>query len=146
MRAAMLAVVVAGCARAGAGASGSASASASADAQAHADAHAHADVQADADADAIDGIVEGAIGRGEAKGAYRYSELGYILLGEIVARASGEKLDAFVKRRIFDPLAMTSTAFVPSAELAARSAPTEARDGVMLAGRVHDPRAALLGG
>lgn len=41
--------------------------------------------------------------------SYRYSNSGYVLLGLIVERASGESLPQFLKTRIFDPLHMTHT-------------------------------------
>ena len=44
-----------------------------------------------------------------AGSAYRYSNSGYVLLGIIVARASGMPLPEFMRRRIFDPLGMTAT-------------------------------------
>jgi uncharacterized protein YbbC (DUF1343 family) len=47
---------------------------------------------------------------------------------------------------LFAPLGMADTAFLPSAEQHSRAAPTERRDGEMLVGTVHDPRAAALGG
>ena len=40
---------------------------------------------------------------------YRYSNSGYVLLGLVVERASGEGLAAFLKQRIFDPLGMAHT-------------------------------------
>ena len=40
---------------------------------------------------------------------YRYSNSGYVLLGMIVARASGIPLPAFLRTRIFTPLAMNAT-------------------------------------
>jgi len=40
---------------------------------------------------------------------YRYSNSGYVLLGMIVARASGMPLPAFLRTRIFTPLAMNAT-------------------------------------
>jgi uncharacterized protein YbbC (DUF1343 family) len=77
---------------------------------------------------------------------YLYSDLGYILLGELVATVAGQPFDAFAEREIFAPLGMRDTAFRPRPELAARAASTEMRDGRWLAGEVHDPRAQLLGG
>src|SRR5262249_44458439 len=71
---------------------------------------------------------------------------GYIVLGEIIERISGERLDAFARKELFDPLGLRSTTFLPSPELAALAAPTEPRDGHFLQGTVHDPRAHLLGG
>ena len=41
-----------------------------------------------------------------------YSNSGYVLLKEIVARASGESFAAFAERRLFEPLGMTSSAYV----------------------------------
>lgn len=75
--------------------------------------------------------------------AYKYSDLGFILLGAIVSRVSGERLDAFAARRVFAPLGLKDTAFLPHAS--PRVAPT-CRDGVMLEATVHDPRASLLSG
>ena len=56
-----------------------------------------------------------------------YSDLGFITLGEIVRRVSGEPLDRFVQRRVFQPLGMRETTFNPISTLAARAAPTEKR-------------------
>lgn len=75
---------------------------------------------------------------------FRYSDINYILLGEIVRRASGEPLDAFARRTIFEPLGMRDTVFRPleNGIPLARIAPTE--DG--LRGVVHDPTARRMGG
>ncbi len=59
---------------------------------------------------------------------------------------SGQSLNDFAKQNIFEPLAMKDSGYLPSVENRPRIAPTEARDGEMLRGIVHDPRAALLGG
>ena len=75
-----------------------------------------------------------------------YSDVGFELLGAIVERVSGRSLDRFVTDEVFAPLGMTETTFLPRADLASRAAATEPRDGRMLIGEVHDPRAALLGG
>lgn len=40
---------------------------------------------------------------------YLYSNTGYVLLGSIVEKASGEEFIAFCNKRIFGPFAMTST-------------------------------------
>jgi len=42
----------------------------------------------------------------QAGGEYRYSNSGYVLLGMIVARASGMTLPEFLRARIFEPLGM----------------------------------------
>jgi CubicO group peptidase (beta-lactamase class C family) len=75
-----------------------------------------------------------------------YSDLGFITLGEVVRRVSGEPLDEFAHRRIFRPLRMRHTTFNPSARLRKWAAPTTERNGVFLQGEVHDPNAAVTGG
>src|SRR2546428_982689 len=44
---------------------------------------------------------------------FRYSDINFELLGEIVHRVSGEPLDVFCKKEIFDPLGMSDTDFRP---------------------------------
>jgi beta-N-acetylhexosaminidase len=77
-----------------------------------------------------------------------YSDLGIFLLGQILERVAGESLDAFATRRIFEPLGMTETLYLPGPALRARIAPTE-RDpwrGRLLQGEVDDENAFALGG
>ncbi len=80
------------------------------------------------------------------RGQELYSDLGYILLGELVERVAGLPFAAFCRDRIFVPLGMHDTGFRPGAALRARAAPTELRGDVWLTGVVHDPRAAALEG
>jgi uncharacterized protein YbbC (DUF1343 family) len=75
-----------------------------------------------------------------------YSDIGFILLGEVVRRVSGQDLAAFSSAAIFAPLGMRETGFLPGDALKLRAAPTEQRDGVFMQGVVHDPLAYLLGG
>ncbi len=75
-----------------------------------------------------------------------YSDVGYIVLGEVVKKFSGESLDRFARKHIFEPLGLRHTTFKPQGALAERAAPTEQRDGRWIKGEVHDPRAFLLGG
>jgi uncharacterized protein YbbC (DUF1343 family)/CubicO group peptidase (beta-lactamase class C family) len=91
-----------------------------------------------------------------------YSDINYITLGEVVRRASGQTLDEFARRNIFEPLGMRDTGFRPRAELLARTAPTENVRGMksylggvgvegpkgerVLRGEVHDPTANRMGG
>ena len=77
-----------------------------------------------------------------------YSDLGIILLGEILERTAGQPLEAFVRERVFVPLGMHGTRFRPPAELWPRIAPTEFDPwrGRLLQGEVHDENAFALGG
>ena len=76
---------------------------------------------------------------------FRYSDINYILLGEIVRRVSGEPLDVFAEKRIFRPLGMRDTRFNPDAS-DRRIAPTEEIGDELLRGVVHDPTARRMGG
>lgn len=65
-----------------------------------------------------------------------YSDLGFILLGQIVEKVSGQRIEEFAKNNIFKPLAMESTFYKIPAELSARCAPTlKAREKCL----PHDP-------
>ncbi|MFQ5520804.1 MAG: exo-beta-N-acetylmuramidase NamZ domain-containing protein, partial [Candidatus Methylomirabilia bacterium] len=77
---------------------------------------------------------------------FRYSDTGFILLGELVRRVSGERLDRFVARHLFAPLGMRETTFRPNKRLRARIAPTTVVKSGLLRGRVHDRNARALGG
>jgi uncharacterized protein YbbC (DUF1343 family) len=77
---------------------------------------------------------------------FNYSDVGYIVLQEVVQRVSGRTLMAFAADEVFAPLGMKDTGFLPPSELRARAAPTEWRDGGYMQGDVHDPRAFALGG
>jgi CubicO group peptidase (beta-lactamase class C family) len=75
-----------------------------------------------------------------------YSDLGFMLLGEVVAAVAGEPLDAVVRRLVTGPLAMTTTEFRPNGPVV-RFAATECRgDGSAWTGTVHDENARLMGG
>ena len=74
---------------------------------------------------------------------FTYSDTGYILLGEIVARVSGQGQDAYFRENIAGPLGLTDTGYRPASGLHARLAPTGKDVGP---GEVHDPRARDLGG
>jgi uncharacterized protein YbbC (DUF1343 family)/CubicO group peptidase (beta-lactamase class C family) len=77
-----------------------------------------------------------------------YSDINFILLGEIVRRVSGEPLPSFVQRTVFQPLGMLDTSFTPSASLRARIAPTEQYPGMSepLRGVVHDETTRFMSG
>ncbi|MEX2303626.1 MAG: exo-beta-N-acetylmuramidase NamZ domain-containing protein [Bryobacterales bacterium] len=76
-----------------------------------------------------------------------YSDINYILLGEIVRVVSGKPLDEFAKERLFEPLGMVDSGFRPDESLIPRIAPTERlADGTILRGVVHDPTTRFMGG
>jgi uncharacterized protein YbbC (DUF1343 family)/CubicO group peptidase (beta-lactamase class C family) len=77
---------------------------------------------------------------------FQYSDTGFILLGEMVRRVSGQPLDRYLERILFKPLGLRDTTFHPGPRLLPRVAPTEFHNGTLLRGQVHDPRARLLGG
>ena len=78
--------------------------------------------------------------------AFRYSDINFFLLGEVVRRVSGMKLNEFVAREIYQPLKMADTGYLPPATKLFRIAPTERIDGAVLRGTVHDPTARYMGG
>lgn len=78
--------------------------------------------------------------------AFKYSDVGFLFLGEIVRKRSGQPLDQFTRENLFGPLGLTDTGYLPPEDRRSRIAPTERRDGQWLRGVVHDPRAARLGG
>lgn len=76
-----------------------------------------------------------------------YSDINYILLGELVREVSGKPLDQFARERIFEPLGMADSGFRPDNSLFPRIAPTERlADGTILRGVVHDPTTRFMGG
>lgn len=78
---------------------------------------------------------------------FRYSDINFILLGEIVRRVSGTALNEFAAQNVFAPLKMDSTRFVPPDDWKPRIAPTvKDENGVMLRGVVHDPTSRKMGG
>ena len=80
-------------------------------------------------------------------GTFLYSDTGFILLGELVRRVSGERLDTFARKQFYAPLGMRDTAFAPPSSWRKRIAPTEVVNSHgPLRGAVHDGNARLLHG
>ena len=75
-----------------------------------------------------------------------YTDVGYIVLGEVVRVVSGKPLDEFARDEIFAPLRMVDTGYRPADSVKPRVAPTERREKRWMIGEVHDPRAYALGG
>jgi uncharacterized protein YbbC (DUF1343 family)/CubicO group peptidase (beta-lactamase class C family) len=77
-----------------------------------------------------------------------YSDINFILMGEIVRRLSGETLPEFARETVFEPLGMRETMFLPPSMLRSRIAPTELEKttGQPLRGVVHDDTTRYMGG
>ena len=81
--------------------------------------------------------------------SYIYSDVNFIILGELVSRLSGEPFDVYCAEHIFRPLGMDDTGFKPPLDLRPRIAPTEYQHrstGKLFWGEVHDPVAFAMGG
>jgi CubicO group peptidase (beta-lactamase class C family) len=77
---------------------------------------------------------------------FKYSDINFFLLGEMVQRMSRTPLEVFVQREIYGPLKMTDTGYLPPKKKLPRIAPTEVVDGKPWRGVVHDPTARHMGG
>ena len=78
-----------------------------------------------------------------------YSDLGIILMAEIVERLTGRTLDDLAKTYIFTPLAMKDSMLRPPKKLWPSIAPTEIDNNLrhrLLQGEVHDENAFAIGG
>ncbi len=73
---------------------------------------------------------------------FLYSDINFILLGEIVQRVARTPLETFVAQNLMGPLKMRETAYLPPRKLRPRIAPTTGS----LRGTVHDPTARGMGG
>ena len=79
----------------------------------------------------------------------RYSDFDMILLGEVLAQATGDDLSQVFQDQVFDPLAMDDTGFRGVGAVDRAVAPTEsdrAFRGRVLQGEVHDEAASVMGG
>ncbi|MBF0587338.1 beta-lactamase family protein [Prosthecochloris sp. N3] len=79
----------------------------------------------------------------------RYSDLGFITLGRVIKRITGNSLEKNFDTRFRRPLAMHNTMFTPPTELSMAIAPTEQDTSWTLRTPrplVHDHNTALLGG
>ena len=77
-----------------------------------------------------------------------YSDLGAIVLTQIVEQVFGQPIDRLFAAKVAGPLRLGSTRFLPPGRWLKRIAPTE-RDpwrGRLIRGEVHDENAAFLGG
>jgi len=75
-----------------------------------------------------------------------YTDVGFIMLADLVHKISGKNIHEFSQEHVFRPLGMIDTGYRPDADRRKRAAPTEMRNGKWMQGEVHDPRAYLLDG
>jgi CubicO group peptidase (beta-lactamase class C family) len=77
-----------------------------------------------------------------------YSDLGAIILTQVLEAIYHQRLDSLLERRVFGPLGMRATGYLPGADRRDRIAPTEMDPwrGRMLRGEVQDENAALMDG
>ena len=79
---------------------------------------------------------------------FLYSDINFIVLGELVNRVSGLPLEIYSGTFIFGPLGMTNTRFLPPLAWMPRTAPTmtDPKTGEVVRAVVHDPTARQMGG
>ena len=78
-----------------------------------------------------------------------YSDPGFILLGKALEALTGETLDVWLRREIFQPLGLAATGFCPPAGERGSIPPTEEDKNLRhrrIQGEVQDENASLLGG
>lgn len=84
-----------------------------------------------------------------------YSDLGYLIAGEVIARSAGDKLEKVVTRELTEPLGIASDVYYPAAlppdrraQVIREAAPTEWCEwrGRLVRGEVHDENCAAFGG
>jgi uncharacterized protein YbbC (DUF1343 family) len=77
---------------------------------------------------------------------FRYSDANFIALGEVVRRVSGLSLEVYCQQKIFRPLGLRHTTFLPPSGWQARIAPADVQNDRLRWGEVHDPTAYRMGG
>jgi CubicO group peptidase (beta-lactamase class C family) len=78
-----------------------------------------------------------------------YSDIGFILLGHLVEEVTGERLDSYCRREIFEPLGMKTTQYCPDREMRSSIPPTEndrAFRHRIIQGEVQDENASVMDG
>ncbi|QDT99821.1 exo-beta-N-acetylmuramidase NamZ domain-containing protein [Gimesia aquarii] len=75
-----------------------------------------------------------------------YTDVGFILLADIIKRVTGQSVHEYSSKNVFQPLGMNETGYLPGPKLKKRAATTQQREDRWMQGEVHDPRAYRLGG
>ena len=68
-----------------------------------------------------------------------YSDLGFMLLGRIVEEQSGERLDAYVERALFEPMGLLNTGFIASTRSGEPQFASTSHGNPFERRMVHDP-------
>ena len=84
------------------------------------------------------------------KGKYKYSDLGMILMKELIENVVGTDFSDFVNGAFYDPMGIDRLTFLPldkfeQSDIVPTSISPDMRKG-LVHGNVHDPAAAMLGG
>ncbi len=79
--------------------------------------------------------------------SFVYSDINFIMLGALVEKVTGDTLDVYTAKHVFEPLKMMHTRYVPPSSWRPKIAPTQYDENEhMLRGVVHDPTARRMGG
>lgn len=78
--------------------------------------------------------------------AVQYSDLGYVVLWAAAQRAAGEPLPRFLARRVWRPLGMRHTGYLPGLDCTLCAPTLVLNDGRPFRGKPSDPTARKLGG
>ena len=82
---------------------------------------------------------------------YLYSDLGFMLLADMVRSVTGQTVDIFMQQQFYEPMGLTNTTFCPmehgfdTNRIAPTGKATDYRKGI-IRGEVNDPNAAAMGG
>jgi CubicO group peptidase (beta-lactamase class C family) len=94
---------------------------------------------------AVEGAADQKI-KGKIGSRFRYADINFILLGEMVRRVTGTGLDQYAAAYFFTPMGMKDTTFNPGRDDALRCSATVSAENTTRVGLVQDPVARQLGG
>ena len=100
-------------------------------------------------ANPLQSAVEGAAQqrlKGEVGSRFRYADINFILLGELVRRVTGVGLQEYTANNFYGPLGMGDTGFNPDKVKLRRCAATRGAENQLLQGQVQDNLSRQLGG
>jgi CubicO group peptidase (beta-lactamase class C family) len=77
---------------------------------------------------------------------FKYSCMGYIVLGKLLEQVGGNSLDYLCKQKVFNPLKMNNITYRPNLSNLFASTETDLKTNIILNGIVHDENAQFLNG